>query len=91
MTKGMTIMRTQRDSFRRSGPASATGWEASHAALERALIDEFLRRIGHTPCSLQWLPMNQQTTLLRAASTFATLKLAEIESRARLGDDISGA
>jgi hypothetical protein len=64
--------------------------EEIHAALERALIDEFLRSVGHTQCSLQRLPMNQQTTLFRAASTFATLKLAEFESRARLVHDITG-
>ena len=78
-------MRTRSDSVRLGGPM-----EEPHAALERAFIDEFLRRLGHTPCSLQRLPMNQQTTLFRAASTFATLKLAEIESRARLVHDIIG-
>jgi hypothetical protein len=96
MTNGMNIMSTRSDSVRLGGPASAKGFGAAgpmeerHAALERAFIDEFLRRVGHTPCSLQRLPSNQQTMLFRAASTFATLKLAEIESRARVVHNITG-
>jgi hypothetical protein len=59
------------------------------AALERALIDEFLHKTGHTLCTIQRLPFDQQRTLLRAASTFAAIKLAEIALRERLDCDVS--
>lgn len=63
--------------------------EQPHPALERALIDEFLHKTGHTLCTIQRLPFDQQQTLLRAAATFAALKLAEIALRERLDRDVS--
>ena len=55
-----------------------------HAALERAFIDEFLAKRGYTLRSVDRLPPGDRDPLLRAAATFATLKLAEIEARAHL-------
>ena len=54
-----------------------------HAALERAFIDEYLQQIGHTRESLQGLPPPEQAALMRTAASFATMKLSEIEARAR--------
>jgi hypothetical protein len=59
-----------------------------HSALERALIGEFLHRLGHSLPSVRRLPADEQLPLLRAAATYATLKLSEIESRARFVDEI---
>jgi len=59
-----------------------------HGPLERALIDEFLSEQGHTLQSVETLPAPQRRDLLRRASAYATLRLAEIESRARFVDDI---
>lgn len=54
-----------------------------HAALERALIAEFLAERGQTLTSLAALPEDEQQALLRAAASYATLRLSEIEARAR--------
>jgi hypothetical protein len=62
--------------------------EGPHAALERALIAEFLGDLGHTPHSIQALPLDQQKDVMRFAATYATLKLSEIEARARYFDEI---
>jgi hypothetical protein len=59
-----------------------------HGTLERALIAEFLGERGHTLHSVVALPADQQKALLRAAATYATLKLSEIEARARFVDEI---
>lgn len=57
--------------------------EDPHAALERALIAEFLGDLGHTLRSVETLPPDQQRDVLRFAATYATLRLSEIEARAR--------
>jgi hypothetical protein len=57
--------------------------EDPHAALERALIAEFLGDMGHTLHSIGILPLDQQRDVLRFATTYATLRLSEIEARAR--------
>lgn len=62
--------------------------EEPQAALERALIAEFLEKAGHTWQSIAKLPADEQESLLRAAAGFATLKLSEIESRARFVEEM---
>jgi len=57
--------------------------EDPHAGLERALIAEFLGDLGHTLHSIDTLPPDQQRQVLRFAATYATLRLSEIEARAR--------
>ena len=59
-----------------------------HAALERALIAEFLAPRGHTLHSLVALPENEQQALLLAATSYATLRLSEMEARARFVEEI---
>ncbi len=62
--------------------------EEMHAALERSLIAEYLRSRGHTLESVAKLPQEQQEPILRSAAASATLKLSEIESRAKFVDDL---
>ena len=58
------------------------------AQLERALIDEFLERRGHTLASVRELPESEQHALMREATLYASIRLTEVESRARYVDDL---
>jgi hypothetical protein len=60
------------------------------AMLERALIEDFLATQGYTLQSVDRLPPQDREQLLRAAGQAASLRLAEIESRAHLVDEIGG-
>lgn len=74
-----------------AGNADARGASAvgdPNASLERALIDEFLAKLGHTQESLARLPAGKREPVLRGALRYASLKLAEVESRAHLIDEI---
>ena len=64
--------------------------EEPEAALERMYIEEYLRGRGHTLQSLQSLPAAEARQLLIEASSYASAKLAEVETRARLVQDIHG-
>jgi len=62
--------------------------EDPHAGFERMLIDQFLGFRGYTrPLSSQ-LPAPEAATLLRAASEYASLRLAEIECKAHYVHEI---
>jgi len=50
------------------------------SALERQFIGEFLRRHGYSKENFHILSVNEKMELLKAASQYASLKLAEIES-----------
>jgi hypothetical protein len=65
--------------------------EDPQAALERAFIEEYLKTRGHTLRSLHDLPEDQVTALLRSASLYAAIKLAEVEARATYVHEIHGA
>jgi hypothetical protein len=52
------------------------------AQLERAFIDEFLRQRGHTLATIGALPGTDAHDLLKAASSYASGRLAELEARA---------
>jgi hypothetical protein len=56
--------------------------------LERAFIEEYLRRLGHGPEYLHRLAPEQAQALLIAASTHAAGRLAEFEARAHYLHDI---
>ena len=56
--------------------------------LECAFIDEFVSARGYTFQSIRALTKARREALLREAAEYATLKLAEIESRARLVKDL---
>jgi hypothetical protein len=62
--------------------------EDRNAALERNLIDEFLGSRGYSRHLASELPVPEAATLLRAASEYASLRLAEIESKAHYVDEI---
>jgi hypothetical protein len=62
--------------------------EDLHAALERSLLDAYFQSHGQTRDSVGELSETERTHLLRAASEYASLRLAEIESRARYVDEI---
>ena len=73
--------------YTREATAQA-GLHDPFAALERALIDEFLKKLGHTLRSVDALPPGERNRLLRAATAFATAQLAQIEARAHFVDEI---
>gem|GEM_PF-1430042 len=52
--------------------------------LERQLIDEFLQSKGTTLQEARRLPPEEYSQLMRQAVTYAALRLAEFEARARL-------
>lgn len=58
------------------------------ASLERALIDDFFALRGHTRYSVCQLPALEAARLLSAACEHASLRLAEIESRAHYVDEM---
>jgi hypothetical protein len=66
----------------------AASGEDPHAALERALISQYLREHGSPPEKLHGLPVEQIQALMREASRYASAKLAELESRAQMVEEI---
>ena len=58
--------------------------------MERSLIDEFLQAHGTTLHALHNLPNEQKEALLKEASRYASMKLMEVESRARFVESIHG-
>jgi hypothetical protein len=59
--------------------------------LERTLIDEFLRTRGLDREALNTLPETERHDLLAEASTYASARLTEIESRSHFVHDLHGA
>jgi hypothetical protein len=64
--------------------------EEPQAALERAFIDEFLRRHGHSLSALRVLPAEQARSILQGAVSHAATRLAELEARAHYIHEIHG-
>ena len=62
--------------------------EDPRAQLERAFIEEFLRSRHHNLDSLKRLSLGEAEALLAQASLFASGRLAELESRAHLVDEL---
>jgi hypothetical protein len=58
------------------------------ATLERAFIEEYIRRRGYDPLELAALPDETRDALLRDASVYASAKLTEVESRSHFLDEI---
>jgi hypothetical protein len=65
--------------------------EEPQAALERALIDEYLKTRGHDLRTLRMLPEDQVQGLLREAVQYAASRLAELEARAHYVHELHGA
>lgn len=67
----------------------ASGYEGAEAHLEMMLIDEYLQSQGYASIKeLCHLPEDEVKKLLIAACRFASLSLAEVESRARFNKEI---
>jgi hypothetical protein len=62
--------------------------EDPRAQLERAFIEEFLRSRHQTLETVKQLPAGEADALLHEASLFASGRLAEVESRAHLIDEL---
>ena len=60
------------------------------SVLEKKLIEEHLQGKGYALEDLHSLPKEEAQQLMRAACTYASLKLAEVESRARFRQEIHG-
>lgn len=62
--------------------------EGPQSKLERKYIQEYLHSQGASLESLGQLPKDEQLRLMSEASQYASLKLAEVESRAKFRRDI---
>jgi hypothetical protein len=60
------------------------------AKLERVYIEEYLKTKGHTWESVHALPEVERRRFLTEASTYASVKLAEVEGKARVIDELHG-
>lgn len=58
--------------------------------LERAYIEQYLHSQGTSLAALTTLPPAQAETLMRAASLYASTRLAEVETRSHLVEDMHG-
>jgi len=61
------------------------------AQLEQAFILEFIERQGYTPEDVRTLPAAEADALRKAASSYASARLAEMESRAQYVHEIHDA
>lgn len=64
--------------------------EGPQSALERKLIKEYLLSKGYHPADLRKLPKEVARELMIEACRYASLRLAEVESRARFQQKIHG-
>ena len=64
--------------------------EDPHALMERTFILEYLKSHGHTLESLHQLPEEQVRKLMTEASTYASVRLTELEARARFVTEVHG-
>lgn len=74
-----------------SDPDNPSGLHPPLADLEQALIAEFLGSRGYDPAKLAALPDAARAAVLKDASLYASVKLAEVESRSRMLHDLAGA
>lgn len=65
--------------------------EDIHAFLEKTLIEAYLKGKGYTLEDLKNLPRAEAKQLMKEASTFASCKLAELEDRAHLVQELHDA
>ena len=65
--------------------------EDIHAFLEKTLIEAFLKGKGYTLEDLQNLPEEEAKQIMKEASTYASGKLAEVEVKAHLMQELHDA
>ncbi len=58
--------------------------------LAEMYVDEYLRSKGHTMKSVRELPEEQAKKIMIEASTYAAMKLVEVEKRAQMVHDLRG-
>jgi len=58
--------------------------------LEKMYMEEFLRSRGHTWETANALPEVERKKIMTEASTFVSGKLAEVEGKARISDELHG-
>lgn len=63
---------------------------SSYAALERAYIEEYLRSQRVSLAELHSLPEARRRALMRDASSYASMKLSEVEARSHLIEEMHG-
>jgi hypothetical protein len=63
-------------------------FQAPLGALERALIEAFLETRGYDRADLADLPQDKRESLLKEACAYASVRLAEVESRSHFLDEI---
>jgi hypothetical protein len=74
-----------------TAPAPTPVVEDPHARMEWTYIVEYLANLGVTPQDLPDLPPEKVKQLMTEASTYASSRLTEVESRAHFVDKIHGA
>lgn len=62
--------------------------EGPQSALEKRLIGQYLSDRGYTLADLQEMPEEQAQALMQEACRYASLKLAEVESKSKFRKDI---
>ena len=62
--------------------------EGPQSALEQKLIEEYLAEKGYRMEDLHALPEEQAKALMQVACRYASLKLAEVESKTRFRKEI---
>lgn len=64
--------------------------EEPQSVMEKMLLEEFLRGKGYQLKDLHTLPETQAKTLMKEASQYASLKMAQVESSAHFREKIRG-
>ena len=59
--------------------------------LEDMYLEEFLNSRGHTWASVNALPDAERKKILTEASTYVAVKMAEVEGKARVVEELHGA
>jgi hypothetical protein len=62
--------------------------EGPQSALEKQLVEDYLKSKGYNRQDLHKLPEEQAKELMMEACNYASLKLAELESKSKFRDEI---
>jgi hypothetical protein len=71
-----------------SGLEKSCSGRTPHTVLERQLIADYLHSKGYSLKDVRKLPKERAKLLMKDACTYASLKLAEVESRAKFRQKI---
>jgi hypothetical protein len=64
--------------------------EGPQSKLEKTLLEEYLRKQGYSLADLKTLPEEKAKALMVEACKYASLKLAQVESKAGFREKIRG-